>query len=640
MKQKEGNLKLRVLQPNKRVNMTKIVLDTVSSGYNLGKINANFEKIEDQLNDKVLYRDNTSTPTEPNELEQDLDLNSNRILNLPVPTSPTEPLRYGDITSDETGATVQYVDDSITTAVDIATDTTVPLNIINDPSQAYAFDGVVEMMATTTVFLVDKKLTTGNTTWRVTTNNRGWALGVTGLYALPLNGVSLEDLGGDPNNGNDSSDAWELAISQYLILTKQRFTVVLNAGDYNISRRIRLSTQCEKFKIVGEGATLTATADMDSMLSWPHIAGVEVSDIQYKINGGVTIATAIIDGGRQDGSGAKTLRAKLTNQQAFNVPTAPVFIRLTQAWEFKIVNARSDHDTTSQIGTNIKLLSCVNGQIDKMEVGYSSIGVHFTNSPDVSYKCEGIDLIAPVTTFAEVALKGDNIVALKVLGGVLDFCLIRAFEFSNGFDVVFHGTWFANRADSGSTGTMGLSLPGFNSVKLLGTHFVNNHPTNSWDAVSLNSAGCKLYGNTKEGSFTAGLVLSDADYRGNDFLLEDRTQATVSTQIAAAGAGNIAIHSVQSGETQNSADRLLNRLEFRAPQISSTARWEMDTYRGAFSDQVYVKLAQKGADSFKINFPSGNIECLRDGKGILLTSPDGLVTKQIQLSNAGTLVVI
>ena len=97
---------------------------------------------------------------------------------------------------------------------------------------------------------------------------------------------------------------------------------------------------------------------------------------------------------------------------------------------------------------------------------------------------------------------------------------------------------------------------------------------------------------------------------------------------------------MQSGETQNSADRLLNRLEFRAPQISSTARWEMDTYRGAFSDQVYVKLAQKGADSFKINFPSGNIECLRDGKGILLTSPDGLVTKQIQLSNAGTLVVI
>ena len=148
MKQKEGNLKLRGLQPNKRVNMTKIVLDTVSSGYNLGKINANFEKIEDQLNDKVLYRDNTSTPNEPNELEQDLDLNSNRILNLPVPTSPTEPLRLGDITSDETGATVQYVDDSITTAV--------PLNIINDLSQAYEFATVAAYKAFTTAFPVGK----------------------------------------------------------------------------------------------------------------------------------------------------------------------------------------------------------------------------------------------------------------------------------------------------------------------------------------------------------------------------------------------------------------------------------------------------------------------------------------------------
>ena len=156
MKQKEGNLKLRVLQPNKRVNMTKIVLDTVSSGYNLGKINANFEKIEDQLNDKVLYRDNTSTPTEPNELEQDLDMNSNRILNLPVPTSPTEPLRHGDITSDETGATVQYVDDSV--AVVQADVDNIPTDIINDLSQAYTFKTVALMKASLIVFPVGKKI--------------------------------------------------------------------------------------------------------------------------------------------------------------------------------------------------------------------------------------------------------------------------------------------------------------------------------------------------------------------------------------------------------------------------------------------------------------------------------------------------
>jgi hypothetical protein len=132
--------------------MTKIVLDTVSSGYNLGKINANFEKLETELNNKVLYRDQTSTPNEPNELEQDLDLNSNRILNLPAPVAPTEPLRKGDIVSDATGATVQYVDDSIVAAVDEATDTTVPLNIINDLSQAYDFTTVAAFKASAISF--------------------------------------------------------------------------------------------------------------------------------------------------------------------------------------------------------------------------------------------------------------------------------------------------------------------------------------------------------------------------------------------------------------------------------------------------------------------------------------------------------
>lgn len=77
--------------------MSKIVLNDVASGANVSVINANFDKIEKELNERVLYRDNVSG--EPNTLEQDLDMNGKKLYNLPDPTLPTEPLRLKDLQS-------------------------------------------------------------------------------------------------------------------------------------------------------------------------------------------------------------------------------------------------------------------------------------------------------------------------------------------------------------------------------------------------------------------------------------------------------------------------------------------------------------------------------------------------------------
>lgn len=60
--------------------MAKIVLDDTNSGYNLSKINANFQKIVDALQNDVLYRDN---PTgEPNQLQSTLDANGQDVINI------------------------------------------------------------------------------------------------------------------------------------------------------------------------------------------------------------------------------------------------------------------------------------------------------------------------------------------------------------------------------------------------------------------------------------------------------------------------------------------------------------------------------------------------------------------------------
>ena len=58
----------------------------------LAPINAELEKIKLAINDTLSRKADT-----PNAMEGSLDLNSNRILNLPAPVSPTEPLRAGDI---------------------------------------------------------------------------------------------------------------------------------------------------------------------------------------------------------------------------------------------------------------------------------------------------------------------------------------------------------------------------------------------------------------------------------------------------------------------------------------------------------------------------------------------------------------
>lgn len=57
----------------------KTVLGNVASGFNVSRINNNFDIVEDALNTKVLWRDN---PTgEPNTMEQELDMNGHDIYN-------------------------------------------------------------------------------------------------------------------------------------------------------------------------------------------------------------------------------------------------------------------------------------------------------------------------------------------------------------------------------------------------------------------------------------------------------------------------------------------------------------------------------------------------------------------------------
>ena len=83
--------------------MSKVVLADTISGYNLSVINSNFDKIEDALNSKVLYRDNPDG--EPNSMADPLDMNGQRIINLPVPGSLNDAARMQDVVDATSGIT-------------------------------------------------------------------------------------------------------------------------------------------------------------------------------------------------------------------------------------------------------------------------------------------------------------------------------------------------------------------------------------------------------------------------------------------------------------------------------------------------------------------------------------------------------
>lgn len=90
--------------------MSKIELPAVTGNNNTSRINDNFKKIEDALNQEVLYR--KGYVGEPNEMDTNLDMNSKEILNVRVGTSPGSLVTRGYV-DQEIAEERSYVDQEL-----------------------------------------------------------------------------------------------------------------------------------------------------------------------------------------------------------------------------------------------------------------------------------------------------------------------------------------------------------------------------------------------------------------------------------------------------------------------------------------------------------------------------------------------
>lgn len=97
--------------------MTDITLDPITSGYNLSKLNTNFDKVENAVNNDVVHRTGGN-----NTMLQDLDMNSYALLNVQVNVNDPNSLltvgdgdtRYYNITGDTLTGTMNANNQTIT----------------------------------------------------------------------------------------------------------------------------------------------------------------------------------------------------------------------------------------------------------------------------------------------------------------------------------------------------------------------------------------------------------------------------------------------------------------------------------------------------------------------------------------------
>lgn len=81
--------------------MAKITFPVATTLDYLSTVNDNFVQVANEMNNKILYRDNPVGET--NTMENDLDMNQNHIFNLPVPQNMNEAARLQDVVNAMTG---------------------------------------------------------------------------------------------------------------------------------------------------------------------------------------------------------------------------------------------------------------------------------------------------------------------------------------------------------------------------------------------------------------------------------------------------------------------------------------------------------------------------------------------------------
>lgn len=241
-----------------------IELDDITSGYNLSKINNNFQKVESYINDKVLARAETGIAGEA-KMERDLDMDGHKILNADIDGSTItndRAVRVSDLNSippipqndiERRGKVVTFdIATGFPIAVAPASGSAIDvLNQLADTSSDLAGDALVGV----------KQPLTGAVSRTQHTKN--------------LDEVSVIDFGADPSGALDSTIAFQAALdacSDKLSIVGHGRKLIIPGGQYKISSELfytwragdatKTDADTQRLTIVGDGSGCTFINDV------------------------------------------------------------------------------------------------------------------------------------------------------------------------------------------------------------------------------------------------------------------------------------------------------------------------------------------------------------------------------------------
>lgn len=249
--------------------MAKIVLQDIASGYNLSKINANFQEIASQLNNLVFYRSDTGA--EPNALAADQDANNYTLFNLRDAVANQEPVTLSQMNARLASIVASGIDTSANYTVtgdwtfsggtiDFSTATVIGLSGF-DPSADYTITGDWLYQTQSSY-----ERPNGGTAIVVESTEVGqeyrlkWQVALDGITFVP--GFSTDpDITDSEFKYNGDNDQWELGSGDGLLLKSvptlyledNAQTGQIPALDRDVGDRLQLGSTGYETQLIGSG---------------------------------------------------------------------------------------------------------------------------------------------------------------------------------------------------------------------------------------------------------------------------------------------------------------------------------------------------------------------------------------------------
>ena len=395
--------------------MSKVNLATISSRYgSIDALNANFEAIELAL-DNVLFLDGTA----PNALEADIDMDGNRILNLPNPTTAGEPINLAWATANysqfqvvaglaEEIASLGGLTVELEALYAIDGDITIVANIANDVTTVSGINASVSAVASnaTNINTVATNLTTTNTIGTVAgsignVNNVGTAI------------TSVNTVGG--HIANVDTVATIYSDVQAVALIDSNVTTV--AGDSaNITTLAGISADIQTLADIEDGTSATDAIQTVAGISGnvTTVAGISSSvtavanisgDIQAVENKLLEVST-VADDLLEAVSEIETVAAHVTNIDL--VGTNITNVNTVAGIDSQVTAVASNATNVNAVGTDL-LGSNTIGTVTSNIVAVNTVATNIsdvTNFADVYY---GSSATAPTTRQDSSALVAGDI---------------------------------------------------------------------------------------------------------------------------------------------------------------------------------------------------------------------------------------